>query len=271
MKVIQKVLTIISISSVGVMAPFLAAYAKDLAKVDGQTITDKDLEVSLTALNEGQKEKLLKDPYSKHEVLIDVIHRKLVAREAEKLKLDQEQVFKDVMEMYREQLLSNMLLEKKIAPQLSSGEIKKYYKSHRDIFSTDQVHVQHIVVSDEGEAKSLLAKAKDPKTDFQQLAEKYSRDPSAKNNRGDIGYIGHGQGTAGFAEAAFSAKQGDIIGPIRTLYGYHIIRVLEKKMGKPFEFGEVELQVKEALKQTLIKNYVDQLKEKAKIEVDGSV
>ena len=71
-----------------------------------------------------------------------------------------------------------------------------------------------------------------------------------------------------FSDAAFSGKDGDIIGPVKTAYGYHIIKVVEKRIGKPLEYDEVELRVKNDLKQDLMASYVGKLKEQAKVEIE---
>lgn len=254
--------------SLAVMSVTLISEAKELAKVNGRSITERDLALSLNTLNDGQRETLLKDNNSRRQILANVIDREILAQEAEKLKLDQEPEFKEAVEQVRKQMLMNRLLEKKIATQLSRNEVKKYYELHKDRYSSNQVRVQQILVSDENEAKKMLEMAKDPKNDFQNLAEKYSKDPNAKNNRGDLGFIGHDKVVPEFADAAFQAKEGEITGPIRTAYGYHIIKVIKKLYGKPLEFDEVELRVADTLRQNLIRNFVDSLKPQNKVSVD---
>jgi peptidyl-prolyl cis-trans isomerase C len=269
MKVRKTGFSVSCLVAVGFVLPMFSANAKELAKVNNQAITSRDLELALGTLNEGQRQTFLRDANSRREVLLTVIDREVLAQEGEKLRLDQDPGFKEAMAAFRKQLLMSEVLEKKLAPQLNQSAVKKYYSTHRDIFSTDQVHVQHILVTDEAEAKRLVALAREPKSDFQDLAEKYSKDPSAKNNRGDIGFIGRDRMVPAFTDAAFSGAQNDIIGPVHTAYGYHVIRVVEKKTGKPLEFDEVELRVKDLLRQQLVRNYVDSLKQQAKITVDN--
>src|SRR4051794_29487957 len=102
------------------MMVFIAAvftgnsYAKDLAKINDRPVSDRDLQLSLAGLNEGQRSGLLSDPNLKMKILDSVIDRKMLAQEAEKLKLDQDPELKDLVTAFREQLLAVKLLDKKI-------------------------------------------------------------------------------------------------------------------------------------------------------------
>jgi peptidyl-prolyl cis-trans isomerase C len=71
-----------------------------------------------------------------------------------------------------------------------------------------------------------------------------------------------------FTDAAFAAGNGEIVGPVKTAYGYHIIKVIKKSPGKPLAYSEVELRVKSELQKQLTENYVAKLRKTAKIEID---
>lgn len=240
----------------------------ELAKVNGRSITDKDLRNALSGLNEGQRDSVLKDPNSRREILNRLIEQEVLVGEAVKEKVDQEQDFKDALEAFRKQFLANRVLQKNLGTKMTETATKKYYEANKKKFSTDQVHVQHILLPTEESAKEMLVKARAPDADFQGLAEKHSKDPSAKNNRGDLGFQGRDRFVPEFTEAAFGGSKGDIVGPVKTSYGYHIIKVIDKKLGKPLEFGEVELRVKNEMGQELRQTYVGNLRKQAKIEVN---
>jgi parvulin-like peptidyl-prolyl isomerase len=129
------------------------------------------------------------------------------------------------------------------------------------------VHVQQILVNDESEARRLKKLAEEQPGQFQELAEKYSKDPAAKVTRGELGFVGHDRLVKEFTDVAFSTPDGKIAGPIKTLYGYHVIKVIEKKMGKPLDYSEVELQVREALRMELARDYTDKVRAQDKIKV----
>ncbi len=244
------------------------ASARELAKVNDTVITDRDLEMTLSTVNEGMRSNILKDSNSRRQILLGIIDKEVLVQEAEKQKIAEEPGFQDQLNLLKKQLLMSRLLERKVATQLTEASEKKYYKEHLDRFSTDRVHVQQILAADETQAKKFLTMAQEPNADFQSIAEKFSKDPSAKNNRGDLGFIGRGRFVREFTDAVFSAPIGEIVGPIKTDYGYHLVKVIDKRMGKPLEFEDVQFQVRSALREELMRNYVDNLKAQSKIKVD---
>jgi parvulin-like peptidyl-prolyl isomerase len=261
------VIGFVAIMSVAVGSSVFAA--TELAKVNGKSITDKELTLALGGLNEGQKDSFLKDPNSKRELLMKLVDQEILSQEAEKAKLDQDQEFKDTLAFFRKQYLVNRVLEKNLGAKMTDKAAKKYYEAHKNLFSTDGVHVQHILAADEAGAKEIIKKAKAPNADFQELAEKLSKDPSAKNNRGDLGFIMHDSPfVKEFKDAAFEGAEGDIIGPVKTVYGYHVLKIVQKRMGKPLEYDEVELKVKQQMREDLVGAYVSKLKDTAKIQID---
>jgi peptidyl-prolyl cis-trans isomerase C len=246
-----------------------SAHAVDLAKVNGKVITDRDLQSALGNLNEGQRQNFLKDVNSRRQVLNGVIDQELLVQEGEKAKLDQDQEYKDALNAFRRQYLAARVLQKNLGSKFSDSAAKKYYQGHKDRYSTEQVRAMHILLKDEKEAEDVAKKAKNMSNDeFQELAEKISKDPSAKNNRGDLGFFGRDRMVPEFTEAAFSATEGKVVGPVQTSYGYHVIKVVTKRSGKPLQYDEVELRVKNDLRTDLTQNYVGSLKKTAKVEVD---
>jgi parvulin-like peptidyl-prolyl isomerase len=161
-----------------------------------------------------------------------------------------------------------LLLEQQLGSKVSEDAARKFYKSNQLLFSTEQVRAQHILVQTDAEAREMLKKASAPGADFQKLAEQFSRDLSAKNNRGELGYFSRDQLSEEFTKAAFGASTGDIVGPVKTLYGYHIIRVMDKKPGRVQNFAEVEMKARALLRQQLLGQYVAKLRGAAEIKVD---
>jgi peptidyl-prolyl cis-trans isomerase C len=168
------------------LAVAASAQSAELAKVNGKSITDGDLKQALSGFSEAQKASILKDSSSRRQVLLDLVDREVLVQEGEKAKLDQQQEYKDAMAAFRKQYLTNKILEREVGKDLTDKKSQDYYKRHKARFSTDQIHVQHILVDDEARAKTLLAQAQAKDADFLALAEKNSKDPSAKNNRGDL-------------------------------------------------------------------------------------
>ncbi len=246
-----------------------AAHAKELAKVNGRPVTADDVTSALSSFNEGQRATLLRDHNSRRQVLLNLIEQELLFQQGEKEKLDKDPQFKRAMDGFRRQYLASRVLDKNLSGKVTDAAAKQYYERHTDRFSTDSVKVQHILVSDELAARNMLAQATAKEADFQALAEKNSRDPSAKNNRGELGWITRDSPLVDeFKDAAFLAKTGEVVGPVKSLFGYHLIKVVERKIGQPMTYDEVELRVKADLRSELMKNYVAQLRKQAKVQID---
>lgn len=268
---IQKImkLSLLSLAALAMVPGFQSmAWSTEIAKVNGKTITDKDMVQALSGVNETQRKDVLDDANSRRQLLNSLIEQELLIQESEKEKLDQDAEYKAAVEAFRKQYLTNRVLSKNLSGKFTESAAKRYYENHKTRYSTEQVHAMHILVSDESKAQEILKMAQAPNADFQALAEKYSKDPSAKNNRGDIGFFGRDRMVAEFTNAAFSAKDGEIVGPVKTAYGYHIIKVIERKPGKILEYSDVESKVKSDLQQELAATYMTNLRAQAKISID---
>ena len=92
---------------------------------------------------------------------------------------------------------------------------------------TKQVHAAHILVKNEGDAKGLLARIQSGDS-FSDLAKKHSDCPSGRKG-GDLGWFGRGQMVKEFEDAAFSGAKGTVVGPIKTQFGWHLIKILDQK------------------------------------------
>jgi parvulin-like peptidyl-prolyl isomerase len=225
--------------------------------------------MALSSMNDGMRENVLKDSNTRRQIVNALIEQEVLVDEAVKEKLDQDQDYKDALAMFRKQYLSNRALQKNLGSKMTDSAAKKYYESNKSQYSTDQVHAMHILLNDEEKAKEVLKLVKAKDADFQAIAASYSRDPSAKNNRGDIGVFGRNAPfEPAFLEAAFSGSSGEIVGPVKTSFGYHIIKIVDKKIGKAMTYDEVEMRVKQDLGRTLRDSYVGKLRKEAKIQIN---
>lgn len=141
----------------------------------------------------------------------------------------------------------NKLLEPRI--KISEDEKKKYFEENKATFGQPkQVKASHILVETEDKAKEIkekLAKGED----FAKLAKEKSTDPGSKENGGDLGFFGSGQMVKEFEDAAFALKVGEISAPVKTQYGYHIIKVTETKDAKEANYEENKDKITDTLKE----------------------
>ncbi len=245
------------------------ANAVDIATVNGKAITDSDLISALAGMNEGQRQSFLRDPANRREVVQGLIDQELVISEGEKAKLDQEPEYKKALAQFRKQYLAARMMERSLAGKMTEAGARKWYDAHKAEYSTDRVMAQHILLSSEAEARDLLVKVNANGADFMELAEKFSKDPSAKNNRGDVGAITRESPLdPSFKSAAFNTSVGSVTGPVRTAFGYHIIKVTDRTVGRVLDYAEVELRVKNDYRSALVREWITKLKTGAKIKVD---
>ncbi len=134
--------------------------------------------------------------------------------------------------------------------QPTDEEIQKFYKQNKEAqFTTpEQRCVRHILF-----AKDQKQKAEDVKkqledgADFAKLAKEYSQDPGSAEKGGDLGCLGKGETVPPFEEAAFGAEEGEIVGPVKTEFGYHLLEVTDSKSQQTRPLSEVESQIRSQL------------------------
>ncbi|MBV9408068.1 MAG: peptidylprolyl isomerase, partial [Candidatus Eremiobacteraeota bacterium] len=260
----------------------------NIASVNGQAITradfDKKLESSPAArqaLNQMVQQDLI-DQYARDKK-VDVSEAEIDKKEAEtkaRFPAGQfEQILKqqgltesDVQNILKQQLV----LEKAVAPQVkvSDADVKAYFDKNHALFDKpEQVKARHILVADAKTAQTVLAKLKADPSDasWLALAKQYSTDPSTKDKGGDLGYFGRGQMVPAFQDAAFGAKVGQIVGPVKSPFGYHVIQVEDKKPATKATFANTKDQIKQQLTQQQeaqqVPLFLQQLRSNAKIDV----
>jgi foldase protein PrsA len=257
----------------------------NVASVNGQAITradfDHKLESSPTAKQvlSQQVQQALIDQYARDKK-IDVSQAEIDKKETEtkaKFPAGQfEQILKqqslteqDVQNILKQQLI----LEKAIAPQIhvSEADIKAYFDKNHALFDKPaQVRARHILTVDPAKAKEVLAKLK-AGGNWDALAKQYSTDPSSKDKGGELGFFGRGQMVPPFEKAAFAAGVNQIVGPVKSPFGYHVIQVEEKKPATQATLASVHDQIKGQLTQQQqaqqVPLFMQQLRSSAKIEV----
>ncbi|HLS88688.1 MAG TPA: peptidyl-prolyl cis-trans isomerase [Sphingobacteriaceae bacterium] len=149
----------------------------------------------------------------------------------------------------RNELYMDLLVKKILAPtvDVSDEAVAAYYEENQDRFAVpDRVHTRHILTETEEEAREVLQRLQDGE-DFAAVAAEVSTDPSAAANDGDIGWQERGALVDEYFDAAFAAEPGQIIGPVESIFGFHVIELIAKEEGRSPDFEEVQEDVREAL------------------------
>ena len=215
--------------------------------VGGTPITDNDVDEFLVGL--GQRGQSYNNPEGRKMVLNQLIDSKLLLLDAKRNLLEAEAEFKAQMAKIKDNLLSSYAAEKAIAGvSVSDADAKKYYDENSDKFTAEEsVNASHILVDSEEKANELLAKIKAGDMSFEDAAKEYSTCPSGKSG-GNLGDFGRGQMVPEFDTAVFAMEVGEISQtPVKTQFGYHLIKLNSKKAAEPMEYEAIKDEIKDAL------------------------
>lgn len=238
----------------------------ELAKIGSKSLTDADVKGLMGTIPEGQKAQINNDPDIKTKMIENLVVEELFVQEAEKTGVSKDKEFVQTLERARRQILAQKFLQKNVQPKITDPNLKSFFEKNKVRYSQDEVQASHVLVKTEAEAKEVYEKAKKG-DDFEVLAKKYSKDPSVAQNAGNLGFFTRSRMVPEFANKAFSMTKGEISEPVKTLFGFHIIKVTDKKEGKPVKFEDVKDQIRSDFQNETISELVAGLKKTNKVVV----
>ena len=239
-----------------------------LATFSGQTITLGEFNQLWEEVPEDYKLQL-----DKSMVLDQMISEKLLIQEAKNMGLEEDNDVLEQIKKMTEQILVQVLMEREILDkvEVKDEEISEYYEQNKDSFTEkEQVHLYNILLETEEEAQDVLEQLKAGK-DFSEIAKEKSTGPSAAQG-GDLGYLSKGTIIPEIEEVVFALELEELSEVIKTDFGFHILKITEKKT----ETIKVLEEVKEDIIQTLLpdkqkvafENLLEELKSKSEIEIN---
>jgi peptidyl-prolyl cis-trans isomerase C len=234
-----------------------------LAKVNGSEIRQSDMALAEEELGPSLDKM---DPATKQENLLAfLIDMKIVSKAAEDKKVEDNDEFKKRLAFARNRLLMDSLLATEGKAATTDEAMKKVYEdAAKQITGEQEVHARHILVETEDEAKAVKAEL-DKGADFAELAKKKSKDPGASDG-GDLGFFTKEQMVPEFSAVAFALEPGKISDPVKSQFGWHIIKVEEKRNRKAPDFEQVKAQIETYVTRKAQADYVAKLRETAKVE-----
>lgn len=236
-----------------------------LMTINGQPITQGMLDVTLAALPPQMRDKV-KAQGGEGQFKEKLKMGELLYQEAIKQKIHEKPEVKVQIGLAERDALAQALLDKTITERSTDAAIQKYYDEHKVSFARPQVKARHILVKDKAEADAVLAEVKGG-GNFAEIAKAKSADPGSAQSGGELGWFEKNRMVPEFAEASFAANKGDIVGPIQTKFGFHIIEVMDKRDAVPLD--EAKDKIKEKLRSEIVESYLDEL-EKAATITDAS-
>ncbi|MCZ4289897.1 peptidylprolyl isomerase [Hoeflea alexandrii] len=228
----------------------LHSHAADEADPVVATVAGVEIRASELTLAEGDLDPQfarLPDEQRRVAALAAVIDIKTLARKAETEKLDQTEEFKRLMAFQRDRALHNAIFKSEVVDPVSEADIKaRYEKEIAAVPPEEEISARHILLKTEEEAKAVIAEL-DAGKDFAELAKEKSTGPSAGQG-GDLGFFTKGRMVPEFEAVAFTLKAGEYAKePVQTQFGWHVIKVEERRESAPPAFEEVADQVRQLL------------------------
>ena len=237
--------------------------AKDLnkivaAKVNNHIISAQDVLNAVNTLPENVKTKPLSEIYPR--IINELINKHLITKRAYNEKLDLDQNVLNLIQKNKDSILAKYWLNNYIKNQTSEENIKNFYNEYVKSFKEyTEVNASHILVKTKNEAVSIINKLKG-KLKFSELAKTFSIGPSGKNG-GNLGWFGPGQMVKEFEKAAFLIEKGNISQkPIKTKFGFHVIKVNDIRNAKPKKLSEIKKNIIEKITKISLSNLENKIR-----------
>ncbi|WP_297639802.1 peptidylprolyl isomerase [uncultured Clostridium sp.] len=235
---------------------------KILATVGSYEITEKELN-DLIAKYPADRKAMVESEMGRKQLLEQMIQVELFDKLGKELKVNETNEYKEIIERLQKEILAQATIEKVLVDvTVTDDEIKAFYEANEDKFSEKAtVSAKHILVENEEDAKKIREEILSGATSFEDAAVKYSSCPS-KEQGGNLGAFGEGMMVPEFEKAAFEAELNEITEPVKTQFGYHLIKVESKNEAKTKEFEEVKAAVAQQLvQQAQQKKFMDTIKD----------
>jgi peptidyl-prolyl cis-trans isomerase C len=259
-------------------APASVAAAQDadpvVARVNGVELRQSDLTLAEEDLGAQAAQLAQLPPETKREYLITYLaDLMLVSKAAEDKKLGDTDAFKKRLVWARNKLLMETALQAEAKAALTDENLHKVYdEATKQMTPEPEVHARHILVEKEDEAKAIVEDLKKG-ADFATIAKEKSKDPGASTG-GDLGFFTKDQMVPEFSEVAFKLDAGQISDPVKTQFGWHVIKVEEKRTKEIPAFEKVKDQLETYVTRKSQAEFISKLRDASKIEhldADGKV
>ena len=260
----KRILTILIAGAImgNMMLAAAEAKPKVLKSIGKEVITEQEFNELLNSLSDKYKEYYSTEE-GKAQLLDKLVEQKMFVQEAKVKKLDKTEQFKKNMKTAMENELADMYIKQEIIEgvKIEDKDIQAEYDTNKENYKTnEEVKASHILIyvaedvkeedkqAAKTKAESVLKEVLEGKASFEDLAKQYSEDPGSKDNGGDLGYFEKDKMVPEFAEASFAGEVGKVIpNLVETQFGYHIIKVTDKKAAGYKSFDEVKEEIRAAM------------------------
>jgi peptidyl-prolyl cis-trans isomerase C len=248
------------------LASCFAAGAQEaaVAKVNGRLITESDMKLAEAEI--GGDLGTLPDSTRRRVLVEFLIENQLFADAAESQKLGSGASHDQRTQYARRNALRDLYFDKNVRAAVNERDARKFYETELGAAKPEEeVRARHILVESREKARDLFEKIAHG-SDFAALARQYSMDPGSKDQGGELGFFGRGQMVPQFEEAAFKLKRGEVGEPFQTQFGWHLVRVDERRRRPAPAFESVKDRVLAAMIHQKAQQIAADLRRKAEIE-----
>ncbi len=263
----------IAVAATLAVAPAAFAQTPDpvVATVNGASILRSDIEAARSQLPEQYRSLPMEQVFQP--ILNQLIRTKLLSQKARDAKMQETEAHKRSVALIEDRLLEQVYLQQAIEKRLTDKALRDRYETAVKSFPTsEEVRARHILVKTEAEAVAIIKEISGG-ADFAKLAAEKSIGPS-KTRGGDLDYFGRGQMVKSFEDAAFALEKGAVTEkPVQSQFGWHVIKVEDKRQSKPPSFEDAREQISQEMSQEAAGDVVKELTEGANIQrfdLDGA-
>jgi len=241
--------------------------AQNAVIVNGKPIPKAQLDKLVQKSGQGD------NPQVRDQAREMLITRELILQEANNRELIQKESVRDQLEQSRVGVLVAAVFEDYVEKEgITESELKAAYENAKDQYTGKEYHVEHILVEKESDAKAIIAQLK-AGGNFEEIAKAKSKDPGSAKNGGDLGWVSDKSLVPEFSKAMVQLKNGQISDkPVKTQFGYHIIKVVDSRDTKAPSFDEMKDQLKQMIasdqnwQKAKFSEMMQKLRAKAKIQ-----
>ena len=253
-----------SAALIGTLMLPLAVMAQNIATVNGKPVPKARVDALIKTATHGQEGSVT--PEMQGQARDQVVMREIFAQEAEKEGIPQSADYKAALELARQSvLITTMFQNFEKAHPISDAAAQAKYDQIKAANSGNEYHARHILVDNEEDAKKLIAQLK-AGAKFEDLAKKNSKDTGSAENGGDLDWAKPGNYVPEFAAALEKLKPGEMTEtPVKTQFGYHIIKLDEVRAAKFPTYEEVKDKLKQQMAGEQLQEFQDKLRKSAKI------
>lgn len=245
----------------GAVAP---AMAQGVATVNGKAIPQARYDYFISQFEQSGRERT---PELEQHVKDELIRREVYEQAALKAGLDKTKDYQEEVNLARQTLLIRALfLAEQKAHPVTDAEIKAEYDRFVASNAGDEYETAHILVDSEAEAKAIIAELKKDPKKFDALAKEKSKDPGSAARGGDLGWANPATFVPEFSEAMVKLQKGKFTEtPVKTQYGWHILKLKDKRTAQPPSLEQVKPQIEQALAEKKLADFQEKLYKEAKI------